>query len=81
MQPFYHYEGLKDRVEHQSRLNDAKEWFELARALGTDLILIPSNFLPKEDLCDDFDIHIQDLREVRKRYHVRKVGDADSKPR
>ncbi|KAA8651981.1 hypothetical protein EYZ11_001751 [Aspergillus tanneri] len=47
LQPFLFYEGLLDRTEH-SRLLSQKlpQWFQLAHILHTDLIQIPSNFLP-----------------------------------
>ncbi|KAJ5247764.1 hypothetical protein N7468_002747 [Penicillium chermesinum] len=46
LQPFSMYEGLLDRAE-SDRLLDEKlpRWFTLARALGTDMIQVPSNFL------------------------------------
>ncbi|KAE8145774.1 xylose isomerase-like protein [Aspergillus avenaceus] len=49
LQPFFHYEGLLDRTEQQRLLNEKlPKWFELSRILGTDLIQIPSNFLPAD---------------------------------
>ncbi|KAJ5098779.1 hypothetical protein N7532_005780 [Penicillium argentinense] len=46
LQPFSMYEGLLDRAE-SDRLVCEKlpKWFTLARALGTDMIQVPSNFL------------------------------------
>ncbi|KAE8351008.1 xylose isomerase-like protein [Aspergillus coremiiformis] len=71
LQPFWHYEGLLDRTEH-ARLLSAKlpKWFELARILGTDLIQIPSNFLPadpqtgKPRTTGDKSVIVSDLREI-----------------
>ncbi|KAJ5894015.1 hypothetical protein N7495_005706 [Penicillium taxi] len=46
LQPFSMYEGLIDRAETDRLLHDKlPKWFPLARALGTDLIQVPSNFL------------------------------------
>src|SRR5690242_8796604 len=46
LQPFMHYEGLVDRTEHEARIRKVKLWFRLAVRLRTDLVQIPSNFLP-----------------------------------
>lgn len=71
LQPFLFYEGLLDRVEQQ-RLATQKLplWFAIARILGTDLIQVPSNFLPpdpdtgKPRTTGDMDIIVSDLREI-----------------
>src|ERR1700760_712523 len=44
LQPFMHYEGLKDRQRHLERIEEMKIWIQLAKILGTDLIQIPSTF-------------------------------------
>jgi 4-hydroxyphenylpyruvate dioxygenase len=64
LQPFMHYEGLKDRQEHATRIEQLKLWFKIAKALGTDVIQIPSSFLPAAELTGDYDTMVQDLREV-----------------
>lgn len=66
LQPFWHYEGLRDRAEHAKRLVELTFWFRLTKALGTDLIQIPSNFLPASQLSpdDDYDLTIGDLQEA-----------------
>ena len=47
LQPLRHIEGLEP-LEFRQRLDDdVPLWIKLAHRLGTDLILIPSNFLPK----------------------------------
>ncbi|KAG2415394.1 3-dehydroshikimate dehydratase [Aspergillus terreus] len=49
LQPFGFYEGLLDRAQHDRLVTDKlPQWFELARILDTDLIQIPSNFLPAD---------------------------------
>lgn len=64
LQPFKHYEGLLDRSEHVRRIEELKLWFELAHELDTDLVSIPSSFLPASQVSDDPDLIISDLREA-----------------
>ncbi|KAH8712761.1 3-dehydroshikimate dehydratase [Beauveria bassiana] len=63
-QPFWHYEGLLDRSKHFEHVEKLFFWFKLARALETDMIQIPSNFLPKSQLSSDPRLAIQDLQKV-----------------
>ncbi|KAH7079898.1 xylose isomerase-like protein [Paraphoma chrysanthemicola] len=64
LQPFMHYEGLKDRQRHAERIQEMKLWMELAHILGTDLIQVPSSFLSKEQISPDTDLIVADLREI-----------------
>ncbi|QDS75688.1 hypothetical protein FKW77_007751 [Venturia effusa] len=64
LQPFMHYEGLRDREEHARRIEEMKSWIEMARILGTDLIEIPSTFVPEDECTGDFNTIVQDLREI-----------------
>lgn len=64
LQPFMHYEGLRDRVEHAAAIANMKLWIELAHLLKTDLISIPSSFLPEDEISGDMDLIVSDLREV-----------------
>ncbi|KAM0326638.1 hypothetical protein ACHAQA_006507 [Verticillium albo-atrum] len=64
LQPFQHFEGLLDRAQHARRLDELRVWFQLAHALQTNLIQIPSNVLPKEQVSSDLADHVADLREV-----------------
>jgi len=64
LQPFMHYEGLRDRAEHAAAITKMKLWIEIAHILETDLISIPSSFLPEEEISGDIDMIVQDLREV-----------------
>jgi 4-hydroxyphenylpyruvate dioxygenase len=64
LQPFRHYEGLVDRAKHAQRIEEMKLWIEMARVLNTDLIGIPSSFLPEDDTSGDADLIVRDLREV-----------------
>lgn len=64
LQPFMHYEGLIDRDHHTQRIDKLLFWFQLAKALGTDIIQIPSNFLPAAECTSDMDVIVADLIEV-----------------
>ncbi|KAK4162316.1 xylose isomerase-like protein, partial [Cladorrhinum sp. PSN259] len=64
LQPFSQYDGLLDREEHDRRLQQLEFWIELAHELETDIIQIPANFLPAEQVTEDLDLIISDLREV-----------------
>lgn len=64
LQPFSGYEGLVDRQQHAQRLEQLRFWFALARALGTDMVQIPSSFLPASQCSGDQDLIVADLQEV-----------------
>lgn len=64
LQPFMFYEGLVDRKEHEARIGQLKLWFEIVKVLGTDIIQIPGNFLPAEQITSDLDVVVMDLQEV-----------------
>jgi 4-hydroxyphenylpyruvate dioxygenase len=64
LQPFAHYEGLLDRQEHLKRLEKLKFWFQLARALHTDMVQIPSSFGPASELSEDVNLAVADLQKV-----------------
>lgn len=64
LQPFMHYEGLRDRSKHAERIEELKHWFELAKELGTDLIQIPATFLSTQEATGDINVIVEDLREV-----------------
>ena len=63
LQPLMHYEALLDRAAHNQKIEDAKQWIQLAKELGTDLILLPSSFLSEEELGDT-DLIIKDMIEI-----------------
>lgn len=63
LQPFLFYEGLIDRKEHAAKIEKLKIWFEIVKALRTDIIQIPSNF-QQEGTTGDVDLIVQDMREV-----------------
>lgn len=62
LQPFWQYDGLKDRKRHVERVEEMRLWIQLAKILGTDLIMIPSAFLPEDELDPDF--IVSDLQEI-----------------
>ncbi|KAK1962223.1 xylose isomerase-like TIM barrel [Colletotrichum eremochloae] len=64
LQPFMNFEGLVDREQHARRVEELRFWIQLAHVLGTDLIQIPSNILPADQVSEDLDLHIADLTEV-----------------
>ncbi|OJJ00775.1 hypothetical protein ASPVEDRAFT_27487 [Aspergillus versicolor CBS 583.65] len=64
LQPFLFYEGLKDREQHKRLIEKMKLWLQIAKSLGTDTIQIPANFLPANELVDDINVIVSDLREV-----------------
>ncbi|KAJ3493050.1 hypothetical protein NLG97_g4984 [Lecanicillium saksenae] len=64
LQPFWHYEGLADRCKHLEHIEKLNFWFLLAKALGTDMIQIPSSFLPATELSNDHQLAVDDLRKV-----------------
>jgi len=64
LQPFMHYEGIRDRVKHAQRVEEMKLWIKLAALLNTHIIAIPSTFLSTEEMSGDMDLIVRDLREV-----------------
>ncbi|KAH8701897.1 4-hydroxyphenylpyruvate dioxygenase [Talaromyces proteolyticus] len=64
LQPFMFYGGLKDRTEHQKCLDKLREWFQLLKVLGTDLIQVPTNFLPADEIASDTDALVKDMRQI-----------------
>lgn len=65
LQPFLFYEGLTDPREHEAKIEKLKTWFKLAHILGTDIIQIPSNFMPVcEGVSGDIDHIVRDMVEI-----------------
>ena len=64
LQPFAHYEGLVDRQEHLKKLEKLEFWFQLARALRTDMVQIPSSFGPASEISEDVSLAVADLQKV-----------------
>lgn len=64
LQPFMHYEGLRDRQKHACRIEEMKLFIQMAHILGTDTIAIPSSFLRMQETSADIDLITADLQEV-----------------
>ncbi|ROW04718.1 hypothetical protein VMCG_04856 [Cytospora schulzeri] len=74
LQPFAHYEGLLDREAHAQRIEILHFWIRLAHELGTDMIQVPSSFLPADHITTDMDLIVSDLQELA------DIGAASSPP-
>lgn len=64
LQPFMHYEGLKDRRKHVQRFHEMKLWIQMAKVLDTHIISIPSTCLSEDEVSGDLELITRDLREV-----------------
>ncbi|GAB7362467.1 hypothetical protein MBLNU230_g2789t1 [Neophaeotheca triangularis] len=64
LQPFMHYEGLRDRREHGRRVEEMNLWVRMCRILGANVIAIPSTFLQESEASGDMELIVGDLREV-----------------
>jgi 4-hydroxyphenylpyruvate dioxygenase len=64
LQPFMHYEGRLDAASHQAAIQNLHFWIRLAHILGTDLIQIPSTFLPASETSGNREKIVADLREA-----------------
>lgn len=63
LQPFWFYEGLTDRKEHELKIAKLRLWMKLVKALDVQLIQIPTNWQVK-GTTGDIDIIVQDLIEM-----------------
>lgn len=64
LQSFQQYEGLIDREKHEELIEKMMLWFQLADALGTDMIHISANFLPAAELSERPSAAIEDLQQI-----------------
>ncbi len=64
LQPFMHYEGRLDAAEHDAAIQELHFWIKIAQRLDTDLIQIPSSFLPESQCTGDRKRIVADLRQV-----------------
>nr|URY50833.1 3-dehydroshikimate dehydratase [Penicillium parvum] len=65
LQPFRHYEGLRDLAKHALRLDELRHWVQLCKILGDDLfILIPSSFLDPSEITGDRHRLVADLAQA-----------------
>ncbi|KUI70267.1 3-dehydroshikimate dehydratase [Cytospora mali] len=74
LQPLAHYEGLLDRGAHAEQIEKLHFWIRLAHELGTDMIQVPSSFLPAEQVSEDMGLIVSDLQELA------DIGAASSPP-
>lgn len=74
LQPFAHYEGLVDRKAHEEQIEKLYFWIELAHELGTDMIQVPSSFLPADQVSEDMSLIVSDLQKIA------DIGAAASPP-
>ena len=63
LQPFWFYEGLLDRAEHQAKIKKLELWMRLASILGTQLIQVPTNWL-SQGTTGDVELITQDFIEM-----------------
>lgn len=64
LQPFMQYGGLLDRTQHAVRIEELHLWMRLASDLGTNLVQVPSSFLPVAQLDSSRDALVADLQEM-----------------
>ncbi|KAJ5327470.1 uncharacterized protein N7506_010572 [Penicillium brevicompactum] len=64
LQPFLFYEGLKDREQHARLIEKMEFWLQIVKRLKTKTIQIPANFLSADQLTDDIDVIVADLRQL-----------------
>lgn len=64
LQPFSGYEGLVDRDEHDAKIRKLYRWMELATALRTDIIQVPSSILPAHQVSEDMGLIVSDLQKI-----------------
>ena len=64
LQPFMHYEGRINPASHDAAIKELYFWIKLAQRLCTDLIQIPSSFLPASQCTGDRNRIVADLRQV-----------------
>ena len=62
-QPFWFYEGLIDRKEHDAKIIKLRLWMRLCKILGIRLIQIPANWMT-EGITGDKETIVADLTEM-----------------
>jgi 4-hydroxyphenylpyruvate dioxygenase len=62
-QPFAVYEGLLDEELHKQKIEKFKQWLKIVKALGCDVIQMPSKW-QVEGTTGEMDRIVKDLREV-----------------
>ena len=62
-QPFWFYEGLLDRKEHESRIRKLKLWMKLVKIMNIQMVQVPTNWL-QEGTTGDLAVIVADLKEM-----------------
>lgn len=63
LQPFWFYEGLLDRKEHEARLEKLRLWMKLVKILDVRLVQVPTNWM-NEGTSGHMDTIVSDLIEM-----------------
>ena len=64
LQPFKNYGGIVDRRKHSERIEEMRFWILLAKRLDTDLIQVPSSFLPQSECSNELEVIARDMKEI-----------------
>ena len=62
-QPFWFYEGLVDRKEHEARIDKLLLWMKLVKILDIQIVQIPTNWMNK-GTTGDMDVIVNDLTKM-----------------
>lgn len=62
-QPFWFYEGLLDRKEHDAKIEKLRLWMQLVKILDIQIVQIPTNWMT-QGTTGDFDVIVDDLNEM-----------------
>ncbi len=62
-QPFWFYEGLVDRKEHEAKIKKLRLWMILVKILDVNLVQVPTNWL-LEGTTGDMEIIVKDFVEM-----------------
>jgi 4-hydroxyphenylpyruvate dioxygenase len=62
-QPFWFYEGLVDRKEHEAKIAKLRLWMKLVKILHIQIVQIPSNWMT-EGVTGDLPVIVSDLTEM-----------------
>ena len=62
-QPFWFYEGLTDREQHEARISKLRLWMKLVRIFDIQIIQMPTNWMT-QGVTGDVDVIVLDLIEM-----------------
>ncbi|RFU80175.1 3-dehydroshikimate dehydratase [Trichoderma arundinaceum] len=63
LQPFWFYDGLTDRKQHEAAIEKLRLWMKLVKVLNVQIVQLPSNWL-LEGTTGDLDSIVADLIEM-----------------